>query len=435
MVYDSFCTENGTGVRWMSVMDDKIKVSVIIPVRNGENFLSRCLSSVINNNFSSIEIICVYDVSYDCSLEILHDFARRDRRVHVIENETDGDLSYSRNVGIRHSAGEYLFHLDCDDWITKDALGDLYTVAKENDLDVVYVDTECIFENEKIQERYMAYPKRNSTYFGVYTGVDLFREFELHGDHRATTWSGIYKRKFIMDHELFLYEGICWEDELYYVQTILSASRTMCLKHAYHKFFRHENSLSTQPVDAKTLRSTVIVYAEICRFLEQQSFSKEFRAMVWNYLYNTIYVLGMDYCIRHLRDCSDLQQVKMDNVHQESIYHLFMAPYRHVYCRHLFRDDMDLIKRFEYIIVYGAGNVGREMANILVECGVNRFYVAVTKKTGEEFVNGCSIHEIEEFIPMKKKSLVIISVSGQYYAEVFSHACELGFSHTISFLK
>ena len=88
-----------------------VDISVIIPVYNVEKYLRKCLSSVINQSFKNIEIICVNDGSSDNSLRILSEYEHLDDRILLISQSNKG-LGSARNKGIEYSKGKYLFFLD-----------------------------------------------------------------------------------------------------------------------------------------------------------------------------------------------------------------------------------------------------------------------------------------------------------------------------------
>ena len=87
---------------------EKYAISVIIPVYNVEQYLSRCLDSVLNQSFKDIQIICVNDGSKDNSLKILNDYAQKDDRILIISQENKG-LSGARNTGLDAVKGDYVF--------------------------------------------------------------------------------------------------------------------------------------------------------------------------------------------------------------------------------------------------------------------------------------------------------------------------------------
>ena len=92
------------------------KVSIIIPVYNVENYLPKCLESVLGQTYADLEIICVDDGTPDRSAAVILSYAEKDRRINLISQENQG-LSGARNTGIRSATGKYIIFLDGDDWI------------------------------------------------------------------------------------------------------------------------------------------------------------------------------------------------------------------------------------------------------------------------------------------------------------------------------
>lgn len=90
-------------------------VSVIIPVYNAEKVVRFTLDSVINQTYKNLEIICVNDCSKDNSLEILNEYAKRDKRIKVLSNEKNSGVAQTRNNGLKIATGEYIAFVDSDD--------------------------------------------------------------------------------------------------------------------------------------------------------------------------------------------------------------------------------------------------------------------------------------------------------------------------------
>lgn len=110
------------------------KVSVIIPVYNVEKYLRECLDSVINQALKDIEIICVDDGSPDNSLSILKEYANKDKRFVLIEQNNKG-VATARNNAIDKATGEFVCFMDPDDYYPDDkVLETLYSKAVENNV-------------------------------------------------------------------------------------------------------------------------------------------------------------------------------------------------------------------------------------------------------------------------------------------------------------
>lgn len=102
-----------------------VKISIIIPVYNVAPYLDACLSSCVNQTFRDIEIIVVNDGSPDMSYQVIAAYAAMDERIVVVNKENAG-LIYARKSGLDIARGEYVFHLDGDDYIENNALEVLY---------------------------------------------------------------------------------------------------------------------------------------------------------------------------------------------------------------------------------------------------------------------------------------------------------------------
>ena len=179
-------------------------VSIIIPVYNVEDYLEKCLSSVVEQSLKEIEIIIVNDESTDNSLNIIKAYAANDSRIIIINQKNKG-LGGARNSGIDIATGEYLFFLDSDDYIRNNTLDYLYHYATENLLDLV------VFNYEKVDEYGKVIHKTN---FGndIVSKDDAFRKIV---GHRTSpqAWNKLYKRHLFTDTDIrypqkFLHEDL-----------------------------------------------------------------------------------------------------------------------------------------------------------------------------------------------------------------------------------
>lgn len=114
-------------------------ISVIVPVYKAENYLHRCVDSILAQTFTDFEVLLVDDGSPDRSGEICDEYAQKDGRVRVFHKE-NGGVSSARNVGIDNALGKYTIHADPDDWVEPNMLEELYKKAQEEDADMVICD-------------------------------------------------------------------------------------------------------------------------------------------------------------------------------------------------------------------------------------------------------------------------------------------------------
>ena len=143
------------------------KVSVVIPVYNVGKQLEKCLDSVVAQTFPDIEIIVVNDGSTDNSPEIIARYADKDSRIVVIDKSNEG-LAYARKSGIEAAQGEYIQHLDGDDFLEPDAIELLYNKAIEDAADMVVFPFWFDYVDEKKKRSSRPAP-------GVYDSVSFFQ--------------------------------------------------------------------------------------------------------------------------------------------------------------------------------------------------------------------------------------------------------------------
>ena len=124
------------------------KISVIVPVYNVEQYLERCVESIVNQTYKNLEIILVNDGSTDNSGELCDELAKKDNRIKVVHKE-NGGLSDARNNGERESTGEYIIFIDSDDYIHHEMLNTLYNQIVEKNADVSICGVMNVYSNSE----------------------------------------------------------------------------------------------------------------------------------------------------------------------------------------------------------------------------------------------------------------------------------------------
>lgn len=134
------------------------KVSVIVPVYNGEKYIKLCLDSILKQTLKEIEIIVINDGSTDSTQEILESYQKKyNDEIKIVKKENEGQ-GKARNVGIDISQGEFLTFVDADDEIEPNMLQNMYELAKKETADVVICDYYEIYEKNKLLKK--AIPQR-----------------------------------------------------------------------------------------------------------------------------------------------------------------------------------------------------------------------------------------------------------------------------------
>ncbi|MDO5539784.1 MAG: glycosyltransferase [Eubacteriales bacterium] len=253
-----------------SIVTEKPLVSVVIPVYNVELYLEECLDSIVNQTLRQIEIICVNDGSADTSGDILMRYAQNDQRIAIYVQENRGQ-SAARNEGIRHANGEYLYFMDSDDILETNALELLYSKVKKNELDVIFFDGSSFSGPDKSNEvegTYKKYYQREYTYPEICRGEELLCSFVQHGEYRVSPCLQMTKRSYFMDRNLFFYEGIYHEDNIYTFCCMLNTDRAGYVHEIlFHRRVREQSTMTAQV-------SFAHVYGYFISFLQMNKFAE-----------------------------------------------------------------------------------------------------------------------------------------------------------------
>jgi glycosyltransferase involved in cell wall biosynthesis len=206
-------------------VNEQVRVSVVVPVFNTVPYLPACLDSILTQSVRDIEVLCVDDGSTDGSLAVLHDRARRDPRVVVLE-QRDGKTGpgSARNLAIDRARGEFVACIDSDDHIHPDMFRLMLAEADRDRTDVV-ICRIAKFSDSGAKEKFArdTYdrnipPELDGTAF---TWRDLDDVFSL----RFASCNKLYRRDFLDRHGIRYAEGIFYEDMIFTFRSLLLAPR------------------------------------------------------------------------------------------------------------------------------------------------------------------------------------------------------------------
>lgn len=216
-------------------MSIKHKISVIIPVYNTAKYLEKCLNSILCQTLSDIEVICINDGSTDNSLSILEEYAKKDDRIKIINQENSGQ-SVARNKGLDVAKGNYIYFVDSDDSIHKQTLEIMYKAAEKSGCFIVA--TEDINQLSKNHENTKKYQTDDIKY-------------NLHNNplkhllnnvwSSSVIWNKLYKREVLKDWRFI--EGIYFEDWPFI--TCLFSTIDQYATIPYSLYFYNDENVST----------------------------------------------------------------------------------------------------------------------------------------------------------------------------------------------
>ena len=212
-------------------------ISIIVPIYNTKSYLKRCIDSLITQSLEQIEIILVDDGSTDESGLICDQFGEKDDRVRVFHRKNEGQ-SAARNYGISVARGEYVMFVDSDDWVMPEYCKKPFTLAKENNADIVLFRAN-VFSGEGVRIEQPVIPLKD----GVISKEEAFLFLDKGIDN--TPWNKLY-RKNLFDTIQFP-QGVFYEDIGTTYKTIMAAD-IICYASAelYNYYNSREGSASSQ---------------------------------------------------------------------------------------------------------------------------------------------------------------------------------------------
>ncbi|MDO5859894.1 glycosyltransferase [Methanobrevibacter sp.] len=253
-----------------------VEISVILPVYNAGEFLRECLDSLINQTFRDIEMLCINDGSSDNSLEILNEYAKKDERIIVVDQENMG-VAKTRNNALKEVSGKFVYFMDSDDCLDLTALEKLHENITSNDSDFCIM--KAMFVNQDgIQHEHNAFSLDDEFGDVDYSNFTFnHRQIKSHVlNDLFAPWFKLYRNEFLKSDSDFVYpESKSYSDTPFHVKTILKASKISFLpEHLYHYRYNSE-SLVHDPANTLNFFRISDIIEE---FLKKNNFFDEYES-------------------------------------------------------------------------------------------------------------------------------------------------------------
>ena len=258
-------------------------VSIIVPVYNAEQYLRRCVDSILNQEYTDFEVFLVNDGSTDSSGDICEEYGNKDTRVIVIQKENTG-VSDSRNLALDRARGKYLQFLDSDDWITPDATRLFVRAAEEYGCDMVISDFYRV-----VGERLS--PKGDIEEEGVLTREEFAAHMmENPADYYyGVLWNKLYRRDLVNRFGIRMDAEISWcEDFMFNLEYVRYAETFYALRTPVYYYVKTKGSLVNQKISiTKTVKMKLMMFEYYNNFykhvLDEEDYEKN-RLQVYHFL-------------------------------------------------------------------------------------------------------------------------------------------------------
>ncbi|MBP5599730.1 MAG: glycosyltransferase [Lachnospiraceae bacterium] len=229
------------------------KISVIVPVYNVENYIDKCVESIVNQTYSNLEIILVDDGAIDSSGKKCDEWAKKDARITVIHKE-NGGLSDARNAGLKIATGDYIGFVDSDDWIDTTMYERLYKELSDGKTNIAlceFLETETEdVKGEKTGKKY------------EFTGRELLQHmFEGNLEPYVTysVWKCLYRKEAI--EELTFPKGRVYEDVLFTAKAFWEQARIVVLADKLYYYRVRRESITKRGFNRKQVED-ILAYCD-----------------------------------------------------------------------------------------------------------------------------------------------------------------------------
>lgn len=432
------------------------QISVIMPVYNVAPYLPQCMESVINQTWKDFELLCIDDGSTDSSSLILDSYAEKDSRIKVVHKENTG-YGNSMNTGLRLAVGEYIAIIESDDFAEPEMLDKLYRAALDSKADIVKGNHFNHVEGEDSFCDWLGgFPKNQLINSKVYP--------QLLGK-ADTIWTCLYRRRFLLENQIWFHEtpgasfqdisfaeqGWLWAEKVYFIEDALlhyrkdnldssmhNPEKVFCVFEEYEwleakfseywkahpiiekyfaaakyeDYFRHYQRVAPPYQYALLMRLADSLKGDVRKGrVEEEAFSPQ----VWTHIRAVLQNVN-SFFKATAKDRRDLRlwQCSFSNTD------MYEKAWLHT------------LASFPQVVIYGAGQVGKKLAETLAKNGIlaDRFVVTHKAQGQDEYI-GIPVSEVQEITGAADTCAVIIAVTESSQYELYKNLQDYGFKNIL----
>ena len=211
------------------------KLSVIVPVYQVEQYLARCLDSILAQNISDMEILVIDDGSSDHSYAIMQQYAEAYPKQIRIFQKPNGGPSDTRNFGLAHAQGEYISFVDSDDFLEKGMYSAMLAKADEGGFDIVVCDLNYIFADGSIK------PLSSHFYYDLHTQSEIKKSLV---SFYPVVWNKLYHRH-LFDEGLHFQTAVWFEDVEFLYRLFPRIHSIGVLRQPFYQYVQHEGTITS----------------------------------------------------------------------------------------------------------------------------------------------------------------------------------------------
>ena len=295
------------------------KVSVIVPIYNVENYIDKCIESLVNQTYKNIEIILVDDGSSDNSPALCDEWSKKDGRIIVI-HKTNGGVSSARNAGIDNATGDYIQFLDGDDYLNADTIEYSVKTAEENDADIVSFGMQMVSDGKIVN----SWTNENGSYVidAENDYYKLFFEVMCNNFLFHSSCAKLMKTSIIKDNNLSFDTRHSFAEDFQFTTAYMSyCKRITLIKECFYNYVVDRESSNCYVVH-KEHKYRIDGNEKICYYIYEdlkknaflQNLNKVFPYMYSMIMYGCLYAVmydGKGYCLhRYIKKIENIERFK-----------------------------------------------------------------------------------------------------------------------------
>ena len=281
------------------------KVSIIVPIYNVENYLERCIISIINQTYTNLEIILVDDGSTDNCPNICEKYKKQDNRITVIHKK-NGGLSDARNKGIDIASGKYIYFIDSDDYMHLNTIEFLLNSVKETDADISCCSYLLFYDNQKL-----TVSTKNEKY-KCFDSETALKNLLYQKGCTNSAWGKLYKTV-LFDDIRFPVGQIC--EDLPVIYRLFHKANKVCISSAqFYYYYQRVNSIIN--TSFKLSRMSGLNFAKEETEFIRNTHPKLFKAAINREFIEAVYILSkIELNDKYKNEINELKQVlKQDRI-------------------------------------------------------------------------------------------------------------------------
>lgn len=294
---------------------NNILLSIIVPVYNVQDYIERCLKSIIDSDLqrSQYEVIVVNDGTKDSSMLIVNDYAKKYEHIKVFEQVNQG-LSSARNTGMAHAVGKYIWFVDSDDYIDSN-VANILQKAIESNTDVLRFNSIWVYRDRSEQRLLPNFIGQSIS------GFEYLRKFGT-----SAVWTFLYKREFLLNNDIKFIVHRLHEDDPFNYEVCLKAKDIMYVPDCVYYYDKSRETSITNTMTAARILSYINNVIHISSLIQQKGFNRNQKSIA--------YCRNLDYLNElfsfHKSMSSDTKTLLYDNLKNNrfTIFNIYLSSRR-----------------------------------------------------------------------------------------------------------